>query len=390
MLMIGKQLTAEQRLTKCMAEILGNDAYAPLAGILMLGEHTIEDDLPTACTDGKNAKYGRKFVEELSDAEFRFLILHESYHVLYRHLTTYLHLYEDNPKKANMACDYVINLKLCDDTSGFIKMPSCGLIDGQYRGMDSVQVYNLLSDDGDGEGGAGASEEGMDQHDWEKSKTMTAEDSHELERAVEESIRQGILLAGKLGSGGIRELESLVASKVDWREALREFVSTTCSGNDYSTWRRPNRKFIGMDMYLPSGISEAIGEVVIAIDTSGSIGQRELNQFLSEVSAICKAVQPSGVRLLYWDTAICRAEYYTQDQLDDITKSTKPAGGGGTTVQCVPDYLKDNQIKPQCVIVITDGYVGSWGSWSDTPLLWCVVNNKTAVADVGTTIHMEN
>jgi len=393
MLMIGKQLTAEQRLTKCMADILGNDNYAPLAGILMLGSHTIEDDLPTACTDGMNAMYGRKFVDELSDAEFRFLILHETYHVLYRHLHTYQHLYEKNANKTNMACDYVINLKLCEDTSGFIKMPSCGLIDSKYTGMDSMQVYNLLSDGDERAGGGSSGELGdgqqMDTHDWEKAKKLTTQETHELERAVDESVRQGILLAGKLGSGGTRLLEELVASKVDWREALREFVSTTCSGNDYSTWRRPNRKYIGMDMYMPSGISEAIGEVVIAIDTSGSIGQSELNQFLSEVSAICKAVQPSGVRLLYWDTQVCCAEYYTQDQLDSITTSTKPKGGGGTVVQCVPDYLKENHIRPQCVIVITDGYVGDWGQWSDTPLLWCVVNNKSAVSTVGTTVHME-
>ena len=176
---------------------------------------------------------------------------------------------------------------------------------------------------------------------------MSPDEKKEIERAIDEAIRQGALIAGKMGSGGARLLDDVLESKIDWREVLREFVSTTCSGNDYSTWRRPNRRYVSAGIYLPSGISETVGELVIAIDTSGSIGGRELSQFLGEVAAIAKAVKPQAVRLLYWDTAVCRDEYYLQDQLDDIVKSTKPAGGGGTMVECVPEYLREKQIKQQ-------------------------------------------
>ena len=193
-----------------------------------------------------------------------------------------------------------------------------------------------------------------------------------------------------MGSGGARLLDDVMQSRIDWREVLREFVSTTCAGNDYSTWRRPNRRYISSGIYLPSGISETVGELVIAIDTSGSIGGRELSQFLGEVTAIAKAVKPQAVRLLYWDTEVCRAEYYAQDQLDDIVKSTKPAGGGGTMVECVPEYLREKQIKPQAAIILTDGYLGgSWGVWH-VPVLWCVLDNKHAKPTNGKAVHIES
>lgn len=410
MLMIGKQLTEEQRLTKAMADIIGNTNYIALAGVLMMGEHAVVEDgyrgCRTAMTNGKDVLYSRTFVAGLSDAEFRFLILHESYHVIYRHLTTYRHLYDENARRANMACDYVINLKLMDfdreTDRGFISMPKVGLLDEKYRGMDSAQVYASLADDDGGEGGGSGKGQGqsqgegmgdgetLDQHDWDGAEDMTPQEKKELERAIDEAIRQGALVAGKMGSGGSRLLDDVLQSKIDWREALREFVSTTCSGNDYSTWRRPNRRFVSAGIYLPSGITETVGELVIAIDTSGSIGGRELAQFLGEVCAIAKAVRPQAVRLLYWDTTVCRDEYYLQDQLDDIVKSTKPAGGGGTTVECVPEYLRDKQIRPQAVVVLTDGYLGgSWGTWH-APVLWCVLDNKSARPDVGKAVHIES
>src|SRR5512137_1458564 len=98
MLMINKQLTAEQRLERAIVEIMHNDRYIALAGILMIGKREVVDNLPTAATNGRDEFYGRKFVESLSDAELRFLVLHECYHKLYRHLLTWRHLYDENPR----------------------------------------------------------------------------------------------------------------------------------------------------------------------------------------------------------------------------------------------------------------------------------------------------
>ena len=399
MLSIGKQLTPKQRLSKAVVDIMGNPKYVALAGVLMIGEKSIKDDVPTACTNGRDEMYGRAFVDELNDAELRFLVLHESYHKLYKHLTTWRHLYDENPQLANMACDYVINQKITDDnTDGWARMPKGGCLDPKYRGMDSAQVYNLLKQGGSGDTGSSEGSgsqgnglpQGFDEHDWEGASELSDDERRELARDIDEAIRQGALIAGKMGSGGDRDLQDLLQPQVDWREVLREFINATCAGNDYSTWQRPNRRFMSAGVYLPSGISEQVGELVVAIDTSGSIGSRELTQFLSEVHSICQTVKPDAVRLLYWDTKVCRDEKYDNTQLDNLVKSTKPAGGGGTRVDCVPKYMAEYGIKPQAVIVLTDGYLGgNWGQWA-CPVLWCLLDNDRAKPDVGKHVNIKS
>jgi predicted metal-dependent peptidase len=416
-----KQLTEEQRLTKAVVSIMSSPKYVALAGVLMIGERSVVDDpsVPTACTNGRDEFYGREFVSKLNDAELRFLVLHEVYHKLFRHLTTWKHLYMQDAYLANVSCDYVINLKIVDDNyeDGFATMTgelAKGCYDRKYVGMDTAQVFHLLRkdqpqggggrggiivigdpEDGDGtpQNGSGSLPDGQepfDAHDWEGAQEMTADEQRDLAREIDEAVRQGALVAGKMGSGGDRDLEALLEPQVDWREVLREFVQTTCTGSDYSTYRRPNRRYLSSGIYMPSGVSEQVGELVVAIDTSGSIGQEEVTAFLSEVKGICDTVHPDKVRLLYWDTKICRDETYDMHELDTLVQSTKPKGGGGTDVECVTEYIREESITAQACIVITDGDLYSgWGQWT-MPVLWCVIDNKHKVPDVGKCVHIKS
>ena len=419
MLTIGKQLTAEERLSKAVVAIMGHPRYTALAGVLMIGEKTIEDDVPTACTNGRDVKYGRAFVDSLTDAELRGLVLHEDEgHKLHRHLTIWKWMYDIDPHLANCACDYVINIKIVDDNKddGFATLPEGGLVDVRFRGMDSAQVFNILrkeqdeqptggnggddSQDNESEGGDEQSEGdttgsqntavGFDEHDWEGAKSLSDEDKRELARDIDEAIRQGAMAAGKMGGTGNRDLDELLQPQVDWREVLREFVQTTCAGNDYSTYARPNRRLMSQGIIMPSGISEQVGELVLAIDTSGSIGQRELTAFLSEVKGICDTVKPDKVRLLYWGCSVVGDESYDMHELDRLITSTKPRGGGGTDVNCVTEYMADEGIKPQACIVITDGDLyNGWGDWT-CPVLWTIMDNKSAVPSVGKAVHIKS
>ena len=218
---------------------------------------------------------------------------------------------------------------------------------------------------------------------------MSAEDKAETERKIDEALRQGALLAGKVGSGGDRELQGLLEAKVRWQDALREYIQEQCAGSDYSTWKRPNRRYLGMDVYMPSGVSERVGDIVVAIDTSGSIGGEQIKQFLGEVDAIAQGVNPESVWVLYWDTQVCRAERYIGEDVRRIAESTKPAGGGGTAPSCVTAYMRDNHIKPKVAIVLTDGYVGNdWGGDWPSPVVWCVVGSKVT-SPVGKTLHVD-
>ena len=392
MLMIGKELTAQQRLHKAVVDIMAHPKHMAIGPVLMIGNKSISAQCPTAYTDGRNEVYGEEFVNGLSDTEFRFLVLHEAYHKLYQHLLTWHHLYKEDAQVANMACDYVINQNIMDTDAGegFVKFIEGGCLDERFRGMDTAKVYRIIKQEQEQNGGSGGHGAPIDEHGWEDAKSMSDSTKKQLQRDLDSALRQGALLASKAGTGGARNLEDLLQPQVDWREQLREFVQTACTGNDYSTWRRPNRRYVGAGHYLPSGVSETMGELVVAVDTSGSIGSRELSMFLSEVAAVCDTVKPEKLRLLYWDTEVCAEEVYDQQELSDITKSTKPVGGGGTAVECVPKYITKHGINAQAVLVLTDGYLsGSWGDWS-SPVMWCILDNRQQTAPVGKTVHIDS
>ena len=390
-----KNLTQEQRVERSHIDLMKTPQFVAYSGVLMVGSVKVESDpskCPTAYTNGRDVVYGRDFIAKLTDPELRAVILHENKHKMYRHIATWKHLWKQNPSKANRACDYVINLEISDEgkaSNGFIQLPKCGLYDEQYRGLNSAEVFALLDDDDGGSGGG--SGEGIDEHGWEDAESMSEEEKQELGKQIDQAIRQGAILAGKVGGTLDRCFTDLMSAKVDWREALREFISSTCAGKDDSTWRKPNRRWLQNDLYLPSTISETMGRIVVAVDTSGSIDNVAVNRFLSEVVGIMNNVNPEIVDLLYWDGEVAGHEVYGQGEGDKLMASTKPKGGGGTSPSCITKYLKKQNIVPECVVVLTDGYVGSdWGGTWSSPVLWCIVGSCKAVPSVGQSIHMED
>jgi predicted metal-dependent peptidase len=398
--MFNRTATAEQRLQKAAVAIMAHPRYRALGGLVVVGSRTVTDDpaMTTACTNGRDERYDRAFVDRLNDAELRFLVLHELYHKMYQHLHTLQPLWAADPGTTNTAADMVINTQLVDENQSdrFATMTGplkCGCYDEKYRGWDTVSVFRDLRKNGGG-GGGGASgpgdqPQGFDQHDFDDAQALSSEEKSQLARDIDEALRQGALVAAKSGSGGARDMEELLQPQQDWREVLREFVQTTCTGHDYSTWRRPNRRYVGAGIYMPSGVSETIGEIVVAPDMSGSIGAPEVQRMLSELASIADVVKPEGVRLLYWDTAVCQDEHYPQDQLHTMIASTTPKGGGGTMVECVPAHMAKHNIRAQCAIVFTDGYLGgSWGEWT-CPVLWVIVDNKNCRPPTGTTVHVK-
>lgn len=397
-------ITAERRLKKVVIDLLRDPTFADMAGIFMLGKKSVMDGLPTAATDGRDEWYGREFVDMLGDKELAFVVVHESYHKMLRHLTTWEKLHKEDAQLANMACDYVINLAIFerDPTGIMVKMPQkdgkpIGLLDRRFANMNAKQVFDILKQDkkdggfpkrdGDGDGA------GFDEHDWAGAKKLTQAEQDELAKEVDQAIRQGQIAASKMhGSKAgnmARELAELLEAKVDWRELLREFVSAICAGRDQSSWRRPNRRFLSTDTYMPSLVSERVGHLVIGIDTSGSIGGPELSRFLTEVKEIAERVHPDKVDLIYWDAAVAGHEEYDSLTLPTLIDSTKPRGGGGTDPTCVERYLAEKKITPECIIMLTDGYVGQWGNW-EVPIMWCICGGNTITAPVGKTIHIKD
>lgn len=399
----------ERKLQKAKISLMRDPKFALLSGVMMVGSTRVDDNIPTACTNGRDERYGRKFVQMLKEPEINFVVAHEAGHKMYRHLTTWRRLHEVDARLANNAMDYVINLMLkdLDPTNRTIAMPiyrdgpmkgkPMGLCDERFRGMNTKQVFDILKQekdengggDGDGDG------EGMDIHDWAEANGLTPEEVKTLERDIDQAIRQGLMAHEKVAGKGTglanRELEQLLEPKVDWREVLREFVKATCSAKDTSSWRRVNRRFLSTGTYMPSMIGEKVGHLVVGVDTSGSVGGKELAEFLSEVKGIAEEVKPEKVDLLYWDGRVAGHEEYSEHDVANIVSSTQPKGGGGTSPSCVSEYLNEQKIKPECVIMLTDGYVGNdWGNDWPAQVLWVITGGNDVMAANGKTIHIKD
>ena len=414
MQLVNTNHTAQQRIERAYVRCMQIPKLRFFGSMLLHGETTCTDAVPTAATDGINTYFNPEFVQTLDDKELLFVAIHECMHKVYKHLFIWKKLRKEDPLLTNMANDYVINpmIRDLDPEERFLCIPRykdgpkkgevmC-LIDDNFEGMDTKQVIDILrkeneenpqgeGDEGD-EGDAGGdsdpeySEKIMkraeDQHDDHNygEDGDTEEASIELDRA----IRQAVEVAGAGADGVAREIMKLLAVETPWQDILAEFIKQQVKGGGQTTWRKYNRRLIGSDIYMPSMLDERAGSMVVAIDTSGSIPQDILTKFLSELKAIVTDVVPEKLHLMYWGSTVCAEETYDEMTYANLEDSTKPKGGGGTRPACVQERVGDG-VKTgayqnlDAVIVLTDGYFygDKQGEWEQLgiPVLWAVLEH---------------
>lgn len=397
--------SAERRLKRVKINLMRDPRFAFWRGIMMVGETRLDDEFPTAYTDGYNEVYGRAFVDSQDDKQVAFGMLHENLHKIGRDLSVWRKLFDKDHQLANMACDYRHNLLLVDmdPLAQTIRFPTTpdgermGLLDERFRGMDVPTIFRILEQekqDGTGpfrpggEGDLGG--QNFDEHDWQAGDSRTEEEREAQAKEINQALRQGQREHQKLNGNKAGDLErffsEVLEPKIDWKKELADFWRSSCAGHDDTTWRTPRRRFLGYDILLPSPISERVGRGVIGVDTSGSNTGRQINLMLSEVVHVAQHAHPEQIDLLYWDADVAAHETYTEDTLDTIATSTKPAGGGGTSPSCVKRYLTDKRMEADFIIMLTDGYVDSWPDF-DCPTLW-VITTKNITAPTGITIHL--
>ena len=392
-------MKAEDRIKKCHIAIMMHKKFCAFAPILAFAKFNVSELVPTACTNGLTITYNPTFVDSLNDQELRFLVLHEAVHVAYRHLTLWKGLFTEDAKLANIAADHFNNLALQDTDAGegFIKMPTMGVQpEVKYRGWSVQQIFNDLKkqqeQDKDkpkpGKGKGEGEGSGFDQHDWEGSdnEAITEEQGKEIARA----IRQGEMLRRKLAGKGSGNSDGvfgdLLNAKVDWRKVLRDFVTETCAGRDESSWRRPNRRFIADDVYMPSVVGMQMSELVIVFDTSGScFGGSEMTRFVSEVKAMIEEVKPAKCHVVYCDSSVSGMQTFEEGQF--AVQALKPTGGGGTDLPAAYPWLAEKNIRPTAMVILTDGYT-PFGAAPPYPVLWAMTSDVQA--PYGVTLQIGN
>jgi predicted metal-dependent peptidase len=406
-------MLADRKFKAIKIGLMRSKEFGLLRGVAMHGKTFLTTDIPTAATNGRDCWFNPDFMFKQirnGDKGAAFVMVHEWLHKAGMHLVTYRRLAEQDARVTNMGADYWNNDRiLCADPKHILtEMPEdengkqMGLYDPKYHGWTIKRIFQELKkeqdekesgkESGDGTTGSNNAAVGFDEHDWEGAEELTAEESKQLTEDITQAIRQGIHADAKAGEGGLHDalgLGELVAPKVSWRALLRMFMNSTCRKKEQSTWRRPNRRFLHQDILMPSLQGNSINEIVIGRDTSGSMlyGDR-LKTVTSEIVGIAKAISINKIHVIDWDGEVENHGVYSSDTLSTVPDIKRAFGGGGTDPACVSTYLKEKGIKPDCVIMLTDGEIYNWGNWT-SPLLWAITNHKKITAPLGKTIQID-
>ena len=353
----------------------------PFYGDILLRLPIVHDDsVETACTDGRSIRWSAHFFGTLTTEQRRYVLMHEVFHVLLRHP---LRVNARDPKIWNVAADIIVN-NMCDKLAYDVKAnPALRMDrppDGIFRITDqdatADNLYEIIRAENKKKPGKKFI---MLRKNYRSSRgsandleavPLPAEDltggvslSEEEAEALAQQIASMIRAAaehdrGTSGSFFIpRELLSLTRSKpLDWRKILKDFLSEVQA--DETSYATPERKYLHMDLILPGhGLSEEgeLESVWAFVDSSGSVSQAELNEFLTQLYRIAKDFR-CEMNIAYWDTSV--TDVYEKLRTEKQVLTAQPKHSGGTDINCVYRFVHDRHLKPLVSLILTDGYFG--------------------------------
>ena len=349
----------------------------------------------TAATDGQKFYYNSRFIMMLKPKEVEFLVGHEVLHVVYDHMGR-----RDNrdPEIWNIADDYAVNADLKRHKVGqFITSVPClyeqkydgkaaeAIYDDLMKNVQKISIEDLLDQmiddhmDGEGDGDNEGNGEGKG-----KRPSMSAEERERVRQEVKQAIINAASSAeaGQLPLGVERLIRQHTNPVMPWRELIQTNL-TSAIRTDYS-WMRPSRRGWHMDAIMPGMTPGEEIDVVVSIDMSGSISNKQAQQFLGEISGMMDAFDGYKIHVFCFDTEIYNPQDFNSENMDTID-TYEPAGGGGTDFDCIFTYLKDIGNVPKRLIVFTDGYpCGSWGDADYCDTTWIIHGDKNPNPPFGT------
>mgnify|MGYP005847078309 CR=1 FL=1 len=381
-------IEAEKKLTKARVQLLLNE---PFFGNISMYFTFRPINIGTAGVDGDGVfYYNPGFVNGLDVEETKFLFAHEVLHIALGHL------WRRGSRDIvlwNMACDYVINLIL--KKAGFKLLEGC-LINEEYDGMSTEEVYEILQKEGktgktiddhsfwngDYQNQSDSKQNGKGKKKEKEGKGKIESNKTEKELIEEWKLRvaQASTMAqmrGNLPAGVERIINEILYPKKNWKQLLLEYVSTLCK-NGWD-WNYPNSRYVDY-AYLPSRRGKKINQIVVAIDTSGSISDDNLKEFVSEVKGIIDSGFKFSLVVVFCDSEIQKVLEFDDYEVDEdtiieIAKSIK--GGGGTSHLPIFEYIEKNDITPDLLICLTDGYSEFPSYEPSYPVLFVLTKNHS-------------
>lgn len=404
---------AHDKLVAARIKMLFNQPFfGNIACRLQLKDVTDEGWCPTAATDGRHFFYNRDFVDSLSVGQTVFLVGHEIGHCIYEH---FLRVHGRDKQYWNMAGDYKINgmlvrehigeiidqVKICydpkyNDDSWYTETVYDDLKANQAPVQATLDVHLDMEGDGEGEDGkpcAGGGDGDGDQDGDGKGKKPTI--SKEDAKAISDELKNAVIQAAQsVGAGNVpaeiaRIVGQLTEPKMDWRQMIRVTLESNIS-SDF-TFMVPNRKSQFNNVVLPAMMRDEKIDICIAIDASGSIGQADCTDFLSEVQGIMDQFGSYRIRVWSFDTTVYAYDEFTDDDGRSI-EEYQIVGGGGTDFMCNWHFMEQEGIEPDQFIMFTDGEPwGKWGIEDYCDTLFLVKNRYSKPeAPFGQTIYYED
>lgn len=371
----------EERIIKARAAIIMDSVF--FGSLMVRLEPKLSADVPTMATDGKHIYYNANFTDSLNDSELKGVIVHEVMHCAMSH---HARRGARDPRGWNMACDYAINQIV--KASGFI-LPKDHLDNPAYADMSAEEIYGLFPP-GDQSGSGNQPDDnwnigGVNPGAGEGDKDNPADMEQEAQNwknAVAEAAMTARMM-GKMPATLDRLVDTMMDATLPWQELLARFIHNVAK-NDFN-WSRPNKGLMtNFGIYMPTLHSDACGTIALILDTSGSIGQKELSEFGAELNGILDMVRPEKIHVIYCDAAVNHTEEFTPDQYPVMLEAR---GGGGTDFRPAFEHINENIPDVQCAIYLTDMYGTFPDTEPDYPTMW-VSNSTVDAAPFGQVIQL--
>jgi predicted metal-dependent peptidase len=317
---------------------------------------------PTAATDGKTIMFDRKFMEKLTVQQQLSIFAHELLHVCFVHPWR-MEKYKDEERlKANIAADFLINCVLKE--MGFTMMPE--LLYNENYTPDKYTMESLMklikiekmpqcqSDVHSPGSGSGKDKDKGGKKGGKDGKDLTPQQVDEMEEEMKGILKQAAAHARQAGKGS-PSLERLIdmwnKPEINWKEVLHDFMRKKTKED--TSWVRPSRRGLPLDLYLPIKAGVKCGHIGVAIDLSGSIGDAETKLFTTELKFIFEMCKPTKVTVITFDDGI-RDEF----EFDEFPDKLRYRGGGGTDFRPVFKRFQELADQPadplEALIFMTD------------------------------------
>ncbi len=382
----------------------------PFLGALVLRLPLSEADpkwCRTTATDARKFYYNAQYIDALSPEQVQFVLAHEALHCALSHFARRQHRLKH---RWDVACDYAINPLLLEE--GLTPPPGI-LVEESFEGMTAEEIYPCLDDnadeqdtlddhlydnedpdegsqrneqrrdsrdggqgqerDEDAEGGGAAPQAQPDESLGGASPQpppLSAQEREQLAVQWQQRLAgaaQQAMQAGKLGGSLARLVDFLLQPQLPWRMLLARYM-TAVARDDYS-WTRPSTRR-GGEAIFPT-LRSAQVNVTVALDVSGSISEREMAEFLSEIDAI-KGQMRARITLLACDAKLAEGAPWRYEPWEDFTLPKSFTGGGGTDFRPVFDWTDRQDVQPDLLVYFTDAKGAFPKAPPPYPVIWLV------------------